>query len=337
MENYPFPSFNHPFYPDGGHQQTFIDYGSVSTLNIGIDDGGRVATTSRHRHYDTEIQDARLVGAQLTLPLLAPCKNVFTGKDLPEQRYKSRLRRREFQRSLVEQVKDFCKENPHIAFQSSIEFVEEELNCKPWEPQCCCFKEVAYWPHQKRIKGHLNPDNTLNKFCDVFTTLPLSNDLGLQKYLRNYDLPRGMSEAFHDIPPRLLFDLLNESVEQQKDEKLHFDILQGNALAYCNMPDSKSGDGILLYPSGPCLEVLNASVVRLKDTGNASDETRKLYGKPALSPCSKNADVKGQIRQTSAVSYDDGDTFVATRSQYSCSFFSATTSTTNDSPEVCDT
>ncbi|XP_031571800.1 uncharacterized protein LOC116305938 isoform X1 [Actinia tenebrosa] len=331
MEGDPFPSFNHPFYPDGGHQQTFIDYGSVSTLNIDIDNDGRVVTTSKHRHYDKESDGTRLVEAHLTLPLFAPCKNVFTDKVFPEQR--CRIHNSNFKQSLLEQTSDFYKNHPDIAFQSSVEFVGEELHCKPWDPKCFYYSKTIQMVHMTK-RQHLNPNNFLDRFCDLFVTFPLSKDLGLMLDKR-YALPRGLCEAFHDIPPQLLFDLLNESVEQRKNEKLYFDILQGNTLAYCNMPDSESGqDIVLFYPSGPCLEVLNSSIVRLKDTGTLSDKSRKLYRKPALLTCSKNEDGKGTIRQISAVSYEHGNTFVATRSQYGCTFFSATISTTKDSPEI---
>ncbi|XP_031571801.1 uncharacterized protein LOC116305938 isoform X2 [Actinia tenebrosa] len=229
MEGDPFPSFNHPFYPDGGHQQTFIDYGSVSTLNIDIDNDGRVVTTSKHRHYDKESDGTRLVEAHLTLPLFAPCKNVFTDKVFPEQR--CRIHNSNFKQSLLEQTSDFYKNHPDIAFQSSVEFVGEELHCKPWDPKCFYYSKTIQMVHMTK-RQHLNPNNFLDRFCDLFVTFPLSKDLGL---------------------------MLDKS---------------------------------------------------------------------------KNEDGKGTIRQISAVSYEHGNTFVATRSQYGCTFFSATISTTKDSPEI---
>jgi hypothetical protein len=183
-------------------------------------------------------------------------------------------------------------------------------------------------------RRHLNPNNKLDRFCDLFVTYPVSKYVGLMKeHIR--PLPQGLCEAMHDIPPKLLYDLLNESVEQQKNEMHFFDILQGNTLGYCSIPhlDSQSVDGILFYPGGPSLEVLNASFVGFENLDNPSNGTRTLYRRPNILPSSKDIEVTGPIRQISAVSHEYAGTFVATRSRYNCSFFSITT--TNDSSEVC--
>lgn len=322
-----FPTFSYPFCSDGSHQQSFVDYGSLSCYDIHIDEDDKsVYTTSKHSHHEESRN--KFVAVQPTIPLLFSSETVFLSRNFPSvnpDRIFTVASNHDYsyEYPIIDQISDFYIDNPEVCFPEGLDIVHSECECEPWSLRSLFKKKI----HSKYELN--NPRLDQERFARLFVSSPLRKSADLFVYKNEVEMPQGLRETLLDIPPQVMFDMMNESIKQQKHEILHFDIFQGNTLCYCELPNNQRSNWLLFYPSGPNLDTLNMNGITLKHDQEDEDE---YLSKPVLEDPCYTVPVNSAIRQIDTVSNECDGILVVSRTQYSCLFFQVS----GDSHKVCE-
>lgn len=306
-----FPLFSYPFCRDGAQQQSFIDYGGSSSYDLDLKkDDWSIYTRSKHYHY---CSNETFVGVHCPLPLLRPSRTVYPSRNLPGVRSHRFRARTDFNMTVIEQIGDFYRNYPDITFPAGRQTVNELLDCEPWN--IGCFGATKTREEREVLQEAVQISKCeFKQFAKSFVTNPLYDSVNMKiSKADEVRMPKGLRSALLDVHPDLLFELVNESIDQQKNELLHFDMFQGNVLSYCRFPGSLSSNNVLFYPSGLNLETLNMNILTF---GTRDDER---IAKPSLVNHCNDIIVDGAIRQIDAV-YVKDSVFAATRTQYTCKF-----------------
>lgn len=312
-----FQRYNFPFCGEEKVSQSFIDYGSPSVLNIDMDEQGQKLVIHSNQSHDSKLQ--RLAANQPSLPFLEPNQR---SSSIPEENLNDYQFRRRSRRDRISvekcgvHVENFLADRPDVMYSSITELVHDDTNCHPWKT-CDLLKSNSSLPWKQT--------ETSCKLCSNFRqacTHQNSNPARVVKHL---------TSALADISPVLLYNLFQES-HALEIPRFHYDTFLGNSLA-CNSLETDH-QGLLMYPSGPGLEVLNFSHIpqccESMDFENAEYYLSTL--KPELSK--QQFAVQGRIRQIDFASYGHSNIIVGIRSQYHCSFFQSHPSASGEGEKV---
>ena len=322
-----FQGYNFPFCGEENVSQSFIDYGSPSILNIDLDKKDQKVVIHSRQTHDSHILQ-RLVANQLSLPYMEPNERSST---IPEETPSGfrfihgdngkpyRCKRAEFERSnpgglsrnrLSSEkynlhVENFSEDHRDVMYSTIAELVQDEFNCYPWNT-CNMFKSNSFLPWQRKELGCKLCSSMYKSYSDQE-----SNSSQVIEHL---------GSALPDISPVLLHDLFKES-SALETPRLHYDTFLGNSLAgHCLETNHQ---GLLVYPSGPGLDVLNFSHISqcsdVVDFENTCTENSVSSLKPVLS--NQQFAISGRIRQIDFSSYSPNNMIIGIRSQYHCSFF----------------
>ncbi len=296
--------YNFPFCGEENVSQSFFDYGSPSMLNIGLDEQGKKLVIDSKQSHDSQLQ--RLAAKNLSLPFLEPNQRSLA---IPEETlfdYQSSgrsFRDKKTSEKCGVHVDNFSADHPDIMYSTMAELVQDDMNCYPWIT-CNVLKSKfnSFLPWRKK--------ETTCKLCLKFTKAIAnqnSNPAGVVKDL---------ASALPDVSPELLYNLLQES-HALEIQRLDYDTFLGNCLAcYTSETDRQ---GLLMYPSGPDLDVLNFSHISQPMDFEGAELSNLSPLKPIMS--TQQFAVQGRIRQIDFTSYSHNNIIVGLRSQYHCSFF----------------
>lgn len=294
--------YNFPFCGEENVSQSFVDYGSPSMLNIDLDELGEKLITHSRQSHDSQLH--RLAANQLSLPFLEPNERSLW---IPEETlfdYQSSARsykgQKRFEKRSIH-VDNFSADQPDIMYSTIAELVQDDMNFYPWNT-CNMLKLNSFLPWKLK--------ETSCKFCSNL------RQAFANKNSNNAQVIKDLASALPDLSPALLYDLFQESYALEIP-RLHYDTFLGNCLA-C-YPLETDHKGLLMYPSGPGLDILNFSHIP-QSVDNESAEISSLSPlKPVLSK--QQFAVQGRIRQIDFASYSHNNIIVGMRSQYHCSFF----------------
>ena len=311
------PGYNFPFCGEENVSQSFVDYGSPSILNIDMEDQGQKPLIYSNQSYDSQLQ--RLAANQPSLPFLVPNQR---SSSIPEETLDDyQFRRRSYKEQIsVEKcgvhVENFSADRPDIMFSSIAELVHDDRNCHPWKT-CDLFKSNSSLPWKQR--------ETSCKLCSNFCQACKSQNSNAARVVKH------LSSALPDISPVLLYNLFQES-HTLEIPRFQYDTFLGNGLACKSL--GTDHQGLLMYPSGPGLDVFNFSYIsqcsESTDFENAERNSSPL--KPELSK--QQFVVQGRIRQIDFASYSRSNIIVGIRSQYHCSFFQSCPSASGEGDKV---
>lgn len=309
--------YNFPFCGEENVSQSFVDYGSSSMLNIDLDKQGKKLVIDSKQSHDSQLQ--RLAAQNLSLPFLEPNQRSLA---IPEEAlfdYQSSGRSFRDQKTSEKcgvHVDNFSADHPDIMYSTIAELVQDDLNCYPWIT-CNVLKSKfnSLFPWRKK--------ETNCKLCFKFNKSIAnknSNPAQVVKYL---------ASALPDLSPELLYNLLQES-HALEIPRLHYETFLGNCLAcYTSETDRQ---GLLMYPSGPGLDVLNFSHISQPMDFERAEISNLSPLKPILS--TQQFAVQGRIRQIDFTSYSHNNIIVGIRSQYHCSFFQSNPSASGEDGKV---
>ena len=312
--------YNFPFCGEENVSQSFVDYGSPSMLNIDIDQGQKPLI---HSNQSDDSQLQRLAASQPSLPFLVPNQR---SSSIPEETltdYQFRRRSCKQQISVEKcgvQVENFSADRRDIMYSSIAELVYDDMNCHPWKT-CGLFKSNSSLPWKQKE----NSCRASCKLCFNFGQACKNQNSNAARVVKH------LSSALPDISPALLYSLFQES-HALEIPRFQYDTFLGNSLA-CNSLGTDH-QGLLMYPSGPGLEVFNFSYIsqccKSTDFENVDDNSSPL--KAELSK--QRFVVQGRIRQIDFASYSHSNIIVGIRSQYHCSFFQSCPSACGEGDKV---
>ena len=288
VDNRVFPSFNFPYSANGEVNESFVDYGSSSALNLDVDIAGNVIFQAK-QPYRIQKQAWRVISRQPSTPILPPNEQCSIADETLADFERAEPRKTTTNSS--KHVCNFSSDFSEVMHGTMAQLLREQLNVTPWNS---CPKLTTESLSSKDFFGH---DCLLCK--DQWKCKPPT-----PKQSESLAFKENLSTALVDVPAQLLEGLLKESYEQ-RIEQLKFDTLQGNVLAYALRGDSQ---GVLVYPSGPVMEVLNVS------SCNCSEE------KVVIAPIQQFA-LNGSVKQVVCESAVQDQLLVAARGQYHCTFF----------------
>lgn len=307
--------YNFPFCGEENVSQSFVDYGSPSMLNIDLDELGKKLVTHSRQSHDSQLQ--RLAANQLSLPLLEPNERSLW---IPEETlfdYQSSGRaykNQELFEKFSMHVDNFSADQPDIMYSTIAELVQDDMNAYPWNT-CTMLKLNSFLPWKRKETSCRLCSNFRQAFAD--------------KNSNNARVIKDLASALPDLSPVLLYDLFQES-HALEISRLHYDTFLGNCLA-C-YPLETDHKGLLMYPSGPGLDILNFSHIS-QSVDNGSAEVSSLSPlRPLLSK--QQFAVQGRIRQIDFASYSHNNIIVGMRSQYHCSFFQSYPSASGEEGET---
>lgn len=303
-----FQGYNFPFSGQENVSQSFVDYGSPSMLNIHLEEHGKKLFLHSKQSHDSQLQ--RLVANQVCLPFLEPNQrsSIVPEETLNDYQLSGHLCRDRisFEKANVH-VDNFSTDHPEIMYSTISDLVQNDLNCLPWDT-CDTLKSNSSLPWKGK--------ETKCKLCYSFRRAYNNQKSNPARVMTH------LASALSDISPVLLYDLFQES-HALEAPRFHYDTFLGNCLS-CHSLET-GHQGLLMYPSGPGLDVLNFSHVSqysgfMEFEGTESNSTPF---KPVLS--NQQFAVHGQIRQIDMAIYSQSNIIVGVRSQYNCSFFQSNT------------
>jgi len=316
-----FQGYNFPFCGEENVSQSFVDYGSPSTLNIDMEDQAQKLLLHSNQSDDSQLQ--RLAANQLSLPFLEPNQR---SSSVPEET----LNDYQFlRRSCKEQisggkcgvhVENFSADRPDIMYSSIAELIHDDMICHSWK-SCDLFKSNSSMPWKQKETSCWSSC----KLCSNFRQARKSQNSNAAQVVKH------LSSALPDISPVLLYNLFQES-HALEIPRFQYDTFLGNSLA-CNSLGTDH-QGLLMYPSGSGLEVFNFSCIsqccESIDFENAKYNPSPL--KPELSK--QQFVVQDRIKQIDFASYSRSNIIVGIRSQYHCSFFQSCPSASGEGDKV---
>lgn len=297
-----FQGYNFPFCGEENVSQSFVDYGSPSMLNIDLDEHGKKLVIHSKQCHSSEFQ--RLTANQLSLPFLEPNQRSLS---IPEEtlfdyqlRGRSYRGHKRFEKCSVH-VNNFSADHPDIMYSTVAELVQDDMNCYPWNT-CDMLKSNSFLPWKRKESSC--------KLCSNFRqsyTNQNSNCARVVKYL---------ASALPDLSPVLLYNLFQES-HALEIPRFHYDTFLGNCLACYTLETDHQG--LLMYPGGPGLDVLNFSHISQSVEFEGAEISNLSPLQPVL--LKQQFAVQGRIRQIDFAAYSHNNIIVGVRSQYHCSFF----------------
>lgn len=203
----------------------------------------------------------------------------------------------------------FSADHPDIMYGTAADLLKEEMNRPPFST-CSNNKNKVdfYFPWKRR--------EDCCKLCSKIRYASLNKESNPGQMLKQ------LGTTLPDISPRLLENLLQES-NALDTCRLHFDTFLGNSLS-CYALDTEQ-QALLLFPSGPGLDVLNFTHVPCSTEQNT-------HFHPLLSK--QQFAIHGQIRQIDFSSYSHKNVVAGIRSQYNCAFFQSCPSISNKDNSV---
>ena len=284
-----FQMFNFPFEVDGDVNESYLDYGSSADLNLDVDDAGNLIFQAK-LPYRIDKPRWSVRAKQPCIPCLPPNQRAL----IPDEPIEYSRRKASVP---VKHSLSVYSDFPEVMFGSCVELIHKELDGDDDLWNCCPRLSVE--------------STSLSDFFDhecIMCSFKVQNYVephSCMKMRRKYWL-ENLSSTIADIPPDLVEGLLRESYEE-KLEQCKYDTTQGNVLA-CSGAGS-GNDGVVVYPGGPLLEVLNVS--RFTCT---ADEGLDLELKQQFA-------INGSIKQVVCASVVPGQLLAAARSQYHVTFF----------------
>ena len=299
-------SYNFPFSGQEHVSQSFIEYGSASVLNIDLDEDGQRLVIHSNQLHDSLFQ-RRLVAKHPSLPFLEPNQRCSS---LPEETLNDYqlggcLRRDQlnFNASTVH-VDNFSADHPDVMYGTIVDLLQEEMSCPPWST-CGNNKHKidVYFPWKRK--------DDCCKVCYNIRHASAHRNSNPNQILKH------LGATLPDISPTLLDNLLQES-NALEISRLHFDAFMGNSLT-CHALE-EDYQALLMYPSGPGLDILNFSHISHVPLSmvSATKECTSLPFHPVL--LKQQFSVQGRIRQIDFSSYSYNNIVIGSRSQYNCTF-----------------
>ena len=307
-----FQGYNFPFSGQENVSQWFVDYGSPSMLNLHLEEHGKELVIYSNRSHDSQIQ--QLVATQTSLPFLDPNQHSPAIKGESFTDYELSVRSHENWFSLEKaniHVENFAADHPGVMYSTLTNLAQNELKRSPWGT-CGALKSNFFLPW--KVKEAWCRCELCCYFRQGFANRK-SNAARVMKDLES---------ALPDISPFLLYDLFQES-NALETTRFQYDTFLGNCLS-CH-PLETNNQGLLMYPSGRGLDVLNLLHISMDPTHLMFE--RKESGAASLTSVLSKQQfaIHGQIRQTDFSAYNQSDIIVGVRSQYNCSFFQSNLST----------
>ncbi|XP_022791777.1 uncharacterized protein LOC111331015 [Stylophora pistillata] len=284
-------------------------------LNLHLEEHGKELVSYSNRSHDLQIQ--QLVATQTSLPFLdlnqrssAIIEQTFTDHELSARLYKDWV---SLGKANVH-VENFSADHPGIMYSTVTNLAQTDLKGSSWGT-CGALKSNFFMP--RKGKEAL----CRCKLCYNFREGYANRKSNAARVMKD------MESALSDIPPFLLYDLFQES-NALETTRFQYDTFLGNCLS-CHSSETND-QGLLMYPSGPGLDVLNLLLISVDPT-NPLFEGKEIGSASFTSVLSKQQfAIHGQIRQTDFSTYSQSDIIVGVRSQYNCSFFQSSPSACRD-------
>ncbi|XP_038073492.1 TATA box-binding protein-associated factor, RNA polymerase I, subunit C-like [Patiria miniata] len=236
---YAFPDTHFPSQTLPNRQTQLPDgYGCYHAADLDTDNRqgmqGELRFRFQYRHGN---EGMTLVANEPTLPLLQPqecCQIPLPGmQDLT--RVSTIYNTRQIQDRAVDQAYYFYENFPDLVWGSALDFLKDSY--------------IDYEPRKRRKSKKRRVDDATRNLFEVRTEDKLSQ------------LHEMLEPVLYDINPNMLLRLLKEDVNENI-HKLYVDQdFYGGCLAYQSLPASSVHEGLIFYPTGPTLEVLNIRTV----------------------------------------------------------------------------
>ncbi|XP_071794389.1 uncharacterized protein [Asterias amurensis] len=297
MSEATFPEFHFPCqsFPNKERVKLPAGYGCFNATNIDLTDKGRKGQRFTFQYHHGDVRErGSLVAKEPTVPLFMPndCSSVplQTLQDLGRVKVIDKFN--VIEDRAVEQVTYFYRKFPKLAWGSALEFLGDS------------YQDRFDYKHTRTEKFRRR-----QKAAPVLSLSKMKSEANLPKLLDRLD------SSIYDVNPNMLLSLLKEEFQDNMEKQYIDQDFYGGCLAYQNLPPSSGHEGLLLYPSGPTLEVLNVQALPL--------QRLPIYSTLEF-PKSSFA-VSAPLRQIEAVGFPYRESIMAgIRTNYTCCMLNLT-------------